>query len=293
MLGKGNRLRPLQMRIAGHDGLGMRLRLFAQDLLHLQKLFDHAGNFLAQIQPEIERDLIVPASCRMQALAGVADFRGQQRLDVHVDILVVGGKRNLARLDLRQKLRQPLLDFLVVLRRENAAVAEHLRVRHGAGDVLLVKSLVKGNRGVEVVDQLVGLFLKASCPKFHSLFLARQPARPGRLSGISFVFTLYCSSGAADPHLLCARDVPPEEGAEGEGVSCILRASRNALPTEQIRADQSLPDFSRDCTFVGRPQMLMKPADCAWSKSLSPKVTRFSEYRELGEVIPALIMLPL
>ena len=89
------------------------------------------------------------------------------------------------------------------------------------------------------------------------------------------------------------RLLSPEEGAEGEGVSCILRASRNALPTEQIRADQSLPDFSRDCTFVGRPQMLMKPADCAWSRSLSPKVTRFSEYRELGEVMPALIMLPL
>ena len=152
----------------------------------------------------------------MQALAGVADFRGQQRLDVHVDILVVGGKRNLARLDLRQKLRQPLLDFLVVLRRENAAVAEHLRVRHGAGDVLLVKSLVKGNRGVEVVDQLVGLFLKASCPKFHSLFLAKQPARPGRLSGISFVFTLYCSSGAA------------------------------ALPTEQIRVFSAREMFRRE-----------------------------------------------
>ena len=101
------------------------------------------------------------------------------------------------------------------------------------------------------------------------------------------------TADGTDPHLLCARDVSPEEGAEGEGVSCILRASRNALPTEQIRADQSLPDFSRDCTFVGRPQMLMKPADCAWSKSLSPKVTRFSEYRELGEVMPALIMLPL
>ena len=53
------------------------------------------------------------------------------------------------------------------------------------------------------------------------------------------------TADGTDPRLLCARDVPPEEGAEGEGVSCILRASRNALPVEQIRVFSAREMFRR------------------------------------------------
>ena len=62
------------------------------------------------------------------------------------------------------------------------------------------------------------------------------------------------------------------------------------------RADMRFYNFpcSRSaCTLVGRPQMLMNPSASAWLKSLSPNVTRFSEYREYGETMPALIRLPL
>ena len=76
MLGKGDWLRPLQVRVAGHDGLLVLLCLLAKDRFQLQKVFHHAGNFLAEVQPEIQRDLIVPASGRVQALSGISDALG-------------------------------------------------------------------------------------------------------------------------------------------------------------------------------------------------------------------------
>ena len=102
MLRKCNRLRPLQMRVAGHDGLLVFLCLFAENRFQLQQVFNHGRNFVPEVEAEIERDLIVAASCRVQTLSGVPDSLGQKRLDIHVDIFVVCGKFDRSRLNVRQ-----------------------------------------------------------------------------------------------------------------------------------------------------------------------------------------------
>ena len=102
MLRKRDRLRPLQMRVAGHDGLLVFLCLFAENRFQLQQVFNHGRNFVPEVEAEIERDLIVAASCRVQALSRVSDSLCQKRLDVHVDILVVRGKFDRSRLNVRQ-----------------------------------------------------------------------------------------------------------------------------------------------------------------------------------------------
>ena len=157
-------LRPLQMRIAWHDGLLIFLRLFAEHGLEFQKIFNHAGNLIAQIEPEIKRHLIVPASCRVQALSGVTDARCENCLNIHVDVFVVGGKLDVPRLHILQNAGKTGLNGVAILFCQNPAVAGHLRVRFRAHDVLLVEPLVKGNGSIEVVDKLVGRLLEASCP---------------------------------------------------------------------------------------------------------------------------------
>ena len=96
MLAEGNRLRPLQMRIAGHDRvLGMRLRLFAcRTCIDLPDSFSiSAGNLLAS---DTAGNRARPDRSGFVPYAGVLPaspiFAGQQRLDVHVDVLVVGGQ---------------------------------------------------------------------------------------------------------------------------------------------------------------------------------------------------------
>ena len=104
MLGKGDGLRPLEMGVAGHDVPCALLGLVAK---HGDKFFYLALNMLAggaQVQADVQRDLIVAASCRVQALSRVSDPLGQKRLDVHVDILVVRGKFDVPRFDIGQNI---------------------------------------------------------------------------------------------------------------------------------------------------------------------------------------------
>ena len=115
MLCKCDRLRPLQMRIAGHHGiLILSSQLDERFLQRQQHRFDRTG-LAAQIHPEIQCHLIVAASGRVQALACVADALRQKRLDIHVDILVLSAERNLARLDVKQNLLQAGTDGLRVI----------------------------------------------------------------------------------------------------------------------------------------------------------------------------------
>ena len=64
----------------------------------------------AQPQAHVGRDLVVARAAGVQALAGVADERGQARLDVEVHVLEVELPLELAALDLRRDLRQAALD---------------------------------------------------------------------------------------------------------------------------------------------------------------------------------------
>ncbi len=81
-----NRLRPLQMGIAGKYGFRMLRRKVVQlcnQVFH--KLFD-CRNFLFGVHPRIQRDLVVAAAAGMQAFAHIANTGNQYCFDVHVDI---------------------------------------------------------------------------------------------------------------------------------------------------------------------------------------------------------------
>ena len=175
VLGKGDGLGPLQVGVAGHDGGLVLFRLPAEHRLQLQQLGHDHRDLLPDVHPEVQGHLVVPGAGGVEPLARVPDPGGEQRLHVHVDVLVVGGEFHLPSLDVRQDAREPRLDGVAVRLGDDAAVREHLGVGHGAGDVLFVQPLVKADGGIELVHQLVGLFLEASAPEFHKpLFLSSR-----------------------------------------------------------------------------------------------------------------------
>ena len=88
----------------------------------------------------------------MQALAGIADALGQERLHIHVDILLISGKFDLPRLDISQNRLQTGDDGVGIFFCNNAALAQHRRMGDGACDILPVHPAVKADGGVEVVD---------------------------------------------------------------------------------------------------------------------------------------------
>ena len=103
----------------------------------------------------------------MEAFPCVADAGGQQGFDIHVNILIVGGKLNFPRLHVCQNLLQAPGDGLRVLPGDDAAVRQHDGMGYGSGDVLPVQPLVKGDGGIKVVHKGVGVLSKPPGPQFH------------------------------------------------------------------------------------------------------------------------------
>ena len=119
----------------------------------------------AEIEPEIERDLFVAGSTRVEPLAGVADPRDQLTLDERVHVFVWRGCDQIGLLrDLRRNRIQARDDGLDIVRAEDAGAAKGLRPGLAAFDVFPEKPLVNGQRPSEFEDVLVRL--------------AGEPARP-------------------------------------------------------------------------------------------------------------------
>ena len=72
-------------------------------------------DLVAGVQPHIERDLVVAASSGVKPLAGVADFFCQQLLDAHMNVLVLGRKRDLSRVHFLEQLVESAMDRVFVL----------------------------------------------------------------------------------------------------------------------------------------------------------------------------------
>ena len=152
------------MGVAGHDGSLVLPGLTQQDLLKIENLADDGADFFFQMQPQIYRNLIVPAAGGVQTLASLADALGQQRLNIHMDIFLIGGKFQLSCLYILQNRLQSLLNRGGILCADDAAVGQHGGVGHRAGDILPVHPGVKADGGVKIVYQCVGFLLKPSGP---------------------------------------------------------------------------------------------------------------------------------
>ena len=117
-----------------------------------------------RIHAHVQSHLIVAAAASVQALAGLADAVGQKSFHKHVHILRahVDGQRT--GVVVVQNPPQPFHDALSVLARDDALLAQHGGMGDGAGHVAFQQALVKGNRGLKIVQKGAGGFLKAPGP---------------------------------------------------------------------------------------------------------------------------------
>ena len=100
----------------------------------------------------------------MQALAGVADERGQAPLDVEVHVLEIGRPREFAARDLAADLRHAALDGGEVGGGEDADGGEHPRVRERALDVDVGQAAIEIDRRRVALDELGDRLAEAARP---------------------------------------------------------------------------------------------------------------------------------
>ena len=133
---------------------------------------DHAAtaalqqrNAPPQVQPQIERDLLVARSAGVQPAAGVAEPLDEQAFDEAVDVLVVAGDEGRigprpARGCRRASSRSARASSASARRR-----AQRARPRQAAGDIVFEQPPIEAERGAELERGGIGRRIEAAGPE--------------------------------------------------------------------------------------------------------------------------------
>ena len=105
MVAEGHGLRHLEMGEARHDGAGMALGLRDQRRLQPLHLAREPVDGVAHPEAEIGRHLVIARARGVEAAGSRPDQLAEPRLDVEVDVLVLGAERKAPRLDFAADLR--------------------------------------------------------------------------------------------------------------------------------------------------------------------------------------------
>ena len=167
-MGEQDRLRPLQMRIARHNRIEVRLRLLEQRFLQLDQQINELNHALAQVEMHVRRHLIVAAAAGMQLAADRTDHRRSAFSRYSYEYLHSESRIPARRGEsCRCTMQQAVLDFLHIVRRKNAAFAQHRHMRQAALNIFLGQLFIEYNRCCIFFDQLVGFLRKPSAPKLR------------------------------------------------------------------------------------------------------------------------------
>ena len=110
----------------------------------------------------------------MQALARLANAARQLTLNGHVDVLVVDIEGKVTGIDIPLDGGQALGNRLLILNADDALGGQHLGVRLGAGNILLIEMLVDRQRRTKLLRDLGHARLKTTTPKSHGTVPFRQ-----------------------------------------------------------------------------------------------------------------------
>ncbi len=99
------------MGVARHNRIEILTALYSQRLHKAKDQLDDLLDLLLDVQTHIECNLIVSRTAGVQTLAGITDALGQELFHVHVDVLVIERKLNLAVLDILEDALQTFDDL--------------------------------------------------------------------------------------------------------------------------------------------------------------------------------------
>ena len=164
-MAEGDRLRHLQVRVAGHDRLGMLVgeveKRALQGFQQRERLVDRR----AEVEAQVGGNLVVARAGSVQPLAGLAGELDQAPLDVEMHVLQRLRPGEGAGLDLGADLREPLLDCLEIRLGDNPNRLQHPGMGEGSLDVVRREPAVEGNRGGEPPHALGRGFGEPSRPR--------------------------------------------------------------------------------------------------------------------------------
>ncbi len=129
MMAERDGLRDLQVRVAGHDRVGVPLGQIDERAAQRGKPIGEPVDRLAQPEPQVGGHLVVARATGVEPLAGVADERGEPLLDVEMNVLEVARPRKIAALDFVANRFHPALDCGEIIRGQYAGRGKHSRVR--------------------------------------------------------------------------------------------------------------------------------------------------------------------
>jgi len=159
-----DRLCLLKMGKSRHVGV----HILFHDLLQCNKkrfqLFIRLIDLITDIKLHIKCNLIITASSCVQLLTSVTDAVNQIRLHEAVDILVFGCDRKLSSLHICKNSVQAFCDLILLFLCQDALFCKHGNVCLASVDILFIEFLVKRNRCIKIINQLVRLLCKTASP---------------------------------------------------------------------------------------------------------------------------------
>ena len=175
-----DRLRALQVRVAGHRPVQVRLGDAHDHRLQVLQRLDRPQRVGAREHRHVGGDLVVARARRVELAADRADDLGQPPLDGHVDVLVGVEEPELVGVELGLDAIEPVEQLVAVGLGDDPHRGEHRRVGAGLLDVVGIEPPIEADRRVHPHENWVGGQREAthrppSCTKDG---LARPPSAP-------------------------------------------------------------------------------------------------------------------
>ena len=131
-----DRLCALQVGVAGHRPVRVLAGAREQSAHQPADLLARKQRALARVEREVGHDLVVARARGVQPARDRSGDLGQAPLDRHVDVFVVGREGEPLLGELHRDRVQAREQRIAILRGDDLALAEHLRVGARDGDVL-------------------------------------------------------------------------------------------------------------------------------------------------------------
>ena len=170
VVGEQDRLRPLQVRVAGQDYFPVCLRHLDERPHRREHAPAYAPGRFPDEEVQVEGHLVVAAAARVQLERHVADVLAQPTLHGRVYVLVGEAPGEPFRLHLPEHHLQTALQLGGFLFCHDPLLAEHLRVRDGAPDVVGGEAHVEGDRGVQALEGFGRARPEPSAPERRVVF---------------------------------------------------------------------------------------------------------------------------
>src|SRR5215831_9180961 len=167
-MGRQDRLRSLQVRVAGQDQVAVALRRRYQRRLQVLQEAVEPVDGAAHPELDVGDDLVIAAAAGVELAADIAEALDQGALDMGVNVLQLHREGKLATLDLGGNLRESRHNLADLRLAQQADLAKHVSVRLAGEHVLAVEPAVEADRLGEPLNALVGLAAESSSPRLLS-----------------------------------------------------------------------------------------------------------------------------